>query len=105
MAGPRDVRGVRARGALGPRARAGSAGATHSLRDDDEADAADREKTAAGGMGRTSQPKRVSQALRRLGISEGTVKASKGLGDRVRAWQHHGTCTSCGHEARSAQGH
>ena len=29
----------------------------------------------------------------------------RGLGDRVRVWQDHGTYTGCGHEARSARGH
>ena len=29
----------------------------------------------------------------------------RGLGDLMRAWQDHGTCAGCGHEARSARGH
>ena len=48
VAGPRDVHGVRSRGALGPRERAqGSAGAAYELRDDVEADAGDQMMSAA----------------------------------------------------------
>ena len=84
MAAPRDVHRVRTPGALGPRARPGVGGATYVLRDGDEADAADRETTAAvparsdASQRRERQRERARRILRRLGISEETRRSSKG---------------------------
>ena len=78
------MHGVRTQGALGPRARAGVGGATHVLRKDVEADAADQERTAAVPAGSDAcqnqrESERARRILRRLGISEETCRASKGM--------------------------
>ena len=91
----------------------GSAGATHSLKDGDEADTADRDRTAAVpvGWGARQRKERERERESKADIATTSVKRpaeqarGRGLCDLVRAWQDQRTYTGCGHEARSARGH
>ena len=107
VAGPKDVHGVRTRPSA--RARAGIGGG-HSRtarwrRADREMMTAAMPAGSGARQRRETERDRTRLILRRLGFSEETCRVSKGGGpsDLVRAWQDHGTCTGCGHEALSAR--